>query len=144
MNADIRKQISEQHSFNELALSYVAKHAANMSETQLQRHLAHLGTYLLGFFGAYALSDISPAKLQKFTYYLEAKSLKPKEIQSCLVSFRLCVRHAIHKGWEINPILLNPVMLDQDIEPPAQQLSQQEYGHLYQELLQDMTSAMFH
>lgn len=145
MNADIRKQISEQHSFNELALSYVASHAVSMSDVQLQRRLDHLAHYLLTFFGAYALGDISPTKLQKFTYHLEAQGLKSKEIQACLVSFRLCVRHAMHKHWDINPALLNPVALeDDDVVSQSSQLSEQEYVHLYQDLLQDMTSNLFH
>lgn len=145
MNVDMRKQISKQHSFNELALSYVASHAASMSDVQLHRRLDHLAHYLLTFFGAYALSDISPTKLQKFTYYLEAQGLKPKEIQACLVSFRLCVRHAMHRDWDINPALLNPMMMEDDeVFHNPSQLSEQEYVHLYQDLLQDMTSNLFH
>ena len=89
MNADQRKQMSQPHSFNELALSYVASHAANMSDAQRYRRLEHLGSYLLTFFGALPLSDISPSKLQKFTYHLEELGLKDKEIQACLVSFRM-------------------------------------------------------
>ena len=144
MNAESRKQISEQHSFNELALSYVASHAASMSDVQRHRRLEHLGRYLLAFFGACDLIDINPVKLEKFTYYLEAKGLNAKEIQACLLSFRHCVKHAMHQHWDVNPDLLNPVVLDDGFTPEPAQLSQQEYTHLYQDLLKDMTKSMFH
>jgi Phage integrase SAM-like domain len=144
MNADIRQQVSKQHSFNALALSYVASHAASMSDEQLQQRLEHLGNHLLAFFGAHDLRDISPVKLEKFTYYLEAQGLESLEIQACLVSFRLCVRHAMHKQWDINPALLEPLVSDDSQPPERTQLSQQEYAHLYQDLLQDMTGNLFH
>ena len=143
MNADQRKQMSQPHSFNELALSYVASHAANMSDAQRYRRLEHLGSYLLTFFGALPLSDISPSKLQKFTYHLEELGLKDKEIQACLVSFRMCVKHAIHQHWEVNRALLQPVMMNDGFLPEAKQLSEQEFSNLYQDLLQDLTSELF-
>lgn len=143
MNATIRKQASEQHSFNELALSYVASHASSMTEVQLNRRLDHLSAYLLGFFGGQSLSEISPTKLQKFTYFLEAQGLKAKEIEACLVSFRVCVRHALQKHWDVNPALLHPVV-DDGFTPEAAQLTEQEFSNLYQDLLQDLTTNVFH
>ena len=115
-----------------------------MSDEQLQQRLEHLGNHLLAFFGTHDLRDISPVKLEKFTYYLEAQGLESLEIQACLVSFRLCVRHAMHKQWDINPALLEPLVSDDSQPPERTQLSQQEYAHLYQDLLQDMTGNLFH
>ena len=143
MNAAIRKPNARQHLFNEVALSYVASHASSMTDEQLHRRMDHLSAHLLGFFGTQTLSDISPTKLQKFTYYLEAQGLKPKEIQACLVSFRVCVRHAMHKHWDVNPALLNTV-LDDGFKPEPRQLSEQEFSNLYQDLLQDLTANVFH
>ena len=144
MNAVLRKPESHPHSFNELALSYVAQHAAAMSPVQLHRRLEHLGNHLLVFFGAFDLNEITPTKLQKFTYYLEAQGLRPKEVQACMVSFRLCVRHAIQQHWDINPDLLKPMALDDGFQPEPGQLSDTEYTNLYQNLLQDLTSKLFH
>lgn len=144
MNAAFRKQTSENHSFNELALSYVASHASTLTDSQLHRRLDHLSAHLLGFFGAQTLTDISPTKLQKFTYYLESQGLKPKEIQSCLVSFRVCLKHAINKRWDVNPALLQPVAYADVLNAEAQQLSEQEFINLYQDLLSDMTDNLFH
>jgi hypothetical protein len=144
MNAEFRKQAPQQHSFNELALSYVASHVADMSDVQRHRRLEHLGSYLLTFFGAFALRDISPTKLQKFTYHLEELGLKDKEIQACLVSFRMCVKHALQKHWDVDPALLQPVKMDDGFLPEPKQLSDQEYSLLYQALLQDITGDFFH
>jgi hypothetical protein len=144
MNAEFRRQVSKPHSFNELALSYVACHAAKMSDVQRHRRLEHLGLYLLAFFGTSALSDISPTKLQKFTYHLEELGLKAKEIQACLVSFRMCVKHAIDKHWDINPALLQTVKMDDGFLPETKQLSEQEFSYLYQALVQDIAGEMFH
>jgi hypothetical protein len=125
-------------------MSYVAFHASTMRDVQLHRRLSHFGHYLLDFFGSCALRDISPSKLEKFTYHLEALGLHVKEIEACLVSFRACVKHAMQKQWDINPALLKPTVLVDGFQTEVTQLSAQEYNHLHQHLLQDLTSGMFH
>lgn len=144
MNATTLKSFTQPHSFNELAMSYLASHAASLSESQFHRRLDHLGAYLLDFFGSCALTDISPAKLQKFAYHLEAQGLKSKDIEACMVSFRVCVKHAVQKHWDINLALLKPGQLDDGFVPEPAQMSKQEYTCLYQDLLQDLTTDMFH
>lgn len=144
MNADVLKPNLAQHSFNELALSYVARHAASMTDLQLNRRLEHLASYLLVFFGAHNLRDISPVKLKKFTYHLESIGLKPQEIEACMVSFRVCVRHAIQQHWDIDPCLLKAGVLDDGFQSEPIRLTEQEFTNLYQDLLQDLTSDQFH
>lgn len=133
------------HSFNELALRYVACHASTLSPTQLNQRLDHLGQHAMVFFGAMNMADITPERVQKFTYYLEMQGLKPSAIQACLVSFRACMKFAQDQKWPVAKPLSKPLIFRED-QPISDgpHLSSQEFDLLYQDLVQDMAKDLYH
>jgi site-specific recombinase XerD len=136
---------STPHTFNELALRYVAQNAATMRNAQLNRRLDQLGQYVMGYFGNFDLADITPTRVQKFIYHLEMKGLKPSAIEGCLVSFRACMKYAKDQHWPVSHQLSRPLVLVEDAYMLAgPQLSSTEFTRLYQDLLQDMSKDMFH
>ena len=133
-------------SFNELALRYVASHAHTLSDVQLNRRMGHLGQHLMAFFGPLALADISPTRVQKFSYQLEHQGVASKDIEGCLVSFRACMKYSFKQNWPVPAALLQTLPAEDALQQSTSQhhLSDQEFSSLYQDLLQDMSTNLFH
>lgn len=133
-------------SFNELALRYVASHAQTLSDVQLNRRMGHLGQHLMSFFGPLALADISSTRLQKFSFQLEHQGVTSKDIEACLVSFRACMKYALKQNWPVPAALLQTLPTEDALQQSTSQhhLSNQEFSSLYQDLMQDMSTNLFH
>ena len=133
-------------SFNELALRYVASHAHTLSDVQLNRRMGHLGQHLMAFFGPLALADISPTRVQKFSYQLAHQGVASKDIEGCLVSFRACMKYAFKQNWPVPAALLQTLPAEDALQQSTSKhhLSDQEFSSLYQDLLQDMSTNLFH
>jgi site-specific recombinase XerD len=133
------------HSFNELALRYVASHAATMSMTQFNRRLDQLSQYVVGYFGMLNLVDITPTRVQKFIYHLEMQGLKPSAIEGCLVTFRACMKFAKEQKWTVSEQLSRPLVFqDTQLTGSGPHLSAAEFTNLYQDLVQELSKEMFH
>jgi hypothetical protein len=132
-------------SFNELALRYLASHKFLLSESMLNARVAHLSEWLLVFFGMQLLNDIRPERLEKFIYILEGKGLQPRKIQSCLVTFRACMKYAYDQKWLLDPTLSKPLLhMNEQLLDDHSFMSPNEYLDLYQDLVQEVTHQTFH
>jgi hypothetical protein len=132
-------------SFNELALRYLASHKFLLSESMLNARVAHLSEWLLVFFGMQLLNDIRPERLEKFIYVLEGKGLQPRKIQSCLVTFRACMKYAYDQKWLLDPTLSKPLLhMNEQLLDDHSFMSPNEYLDLYQDLVQEVTHQTFH
>lgn len=132
-------------SFNELALRYLASHKFLLSESMLNARVAHLSEWLLVFFGMQLLNDIRPERLEKFIYILEGKGLQPRKIQSCLVTFRACMKYAYDQKWLLDPTLSKPLLhMNEQLLDDHSFMSPNEYLDLYQDLVQEITHQTFH
>ena len=132
-------------SFNELALRYLASHKFLLSESILNARISHLSEWLLGFFGMQLLNDIRPERLEKFIYVLEGKGLQPRKIQSCLVTFRACMKYAYQQKWLSDPVLSKPLLhMNEQLLDDHSFMSPNEYLDLYQDLVQEVTHQTFH
>lgn len=132
-------------SFNELAMRYLAAHTDLLSASMLNTRIAHLSEELLAFFGVQRLSDIRPERLQKFIYTLERKGLQPRKIQSCLVTFRSCMKFAHDQKWLLDSMLAKPLLhLNNQLLTDQTFMSQNEFQDLYQDLVQELTHQTFH
>ena len=136
---------STPHSFNELALRYVASHVATLSSAQMNRRLDYLGHHVMGYFGMLNMTDITPTRVQKFIYHLEMQGLKPAAIENCLVTFRACMKFAKDQRWPVAEQLSRPLVFkDEQLTGSGLQLSTTEFADLYQDLVQEMSKDMFH
>ena len=132
-------------SFNELALRYLASHKFLLSESMLNARVAHLSEWLLVFFGMQLLNDIRPERLEKFIYILEGKGLQPRKIQSCLVTFRACMKYAYDQKWLMDPALSKPLLhMNEQLLGDHSFMSSNEYQDLFQDLVQEVTHQTFH
>jgi hypothetical protein len=132
-------------SFNELALRYLASHKFLLSESMLNARVAHLSEWLLVFFGMQLLNDIRPERIEKFIYILEGKGLQPRKIQSCLVTFRACMKYAYDQKWLLDPTLSKPLLhMNEQLLDDHSFMSPNEYLDLYQDLVQEVTHQTFH
>ena len=132
-------------SFNELAMRYLASHTDLLSESMLNARIAHLSEQLLAFFGVQLLSDIRPERLQKFIYTLERKGLNPRKIQSCLVTFRSCMKFAHDQKWLVDSVLAKPLLhMYNQLLADQTFISHSEFQDLYQDLVQEVTHQTFH
>jgi site-specific recombinase XerD len=136
---------SVDHSFNELALRYVASHADKLSQSQLDARLDQLGHHVMDYFGRFKLTDITPARVQKFAYHLEMQGMKTSSIERCMVTFRACMKFAKNLNWPVEQLLSRPISFKNEVlTPQHQHLSSQEFNLLYQDLVQDISKDMFH
>lgn len=132
-------------SFNELALRYLASHQPLLSESILNTRIAHLSELLLLFFGPQLLNDIRPQRLEKFIYVLEGKGLQPRKIQSCLVTFRACMKYAYDQKWLMDSALSKPLQhMNEQLLGDHSFMSSNEYQDLFQDLVQEVTHQTFH
>ncbi|MFM7697095.1 MAG: hypothetical protein ACKO5X_00485 [Limnohabitans sp.] len=131
--------------FNELAMRYLVSHACILSEPIFKVRIEHLSQQLLSFFGLQLISDIRPERLQKFIYVLEGKGLEPRKIQSCLLTFRVCMKYAFNQKWVLDPALTKPLLsFNHSLLPDETFMSASEYQVLYQDLVQEVTRQTFH
>lgn len=136
---------SKTMSFNELALRYLASHQPLLSESILNTRIAHLSELLLAFFGPQLLNDIRPERLEKFIYVLEGKGLQPRKIQSCLVTFRACMKYAYDQKWLMDSALSKPLQhMNEQLLGDHSFMSSNEYQDLFQDLVQEVTHQTFH
>lgn len=132
-------------SFNELALRYLASHKFLLSESMLNARIAHLSEWLLVYFGQQLLNDIRAERLEKFIYVLEGKGLQPRKIQSCLVTFRACMKYAYDQKWLVDPALSKPLLhMNEQLLGDHSFMSSNEYQDLFQDLVQEVTHQTFH
>lgn len=132
-------------SFNELALRYLASNKHLLSEPVLNARIAHLSELLLAFFGMQLLIDIRPARLEKFIYILEGEGHQPRKIQSCLVTFRACMKYAYEQKWLTDPVLSKPLLrMNQQLLDDHNFMSSGEYQDLFQDLVEEVTHQTFH
>jgi hypothetical protein len=111
----------------------------------LNARVAHLSEWLLVFFGMQLLNDIRPERLEKFIYVLEGKGLQPRKIQSCLVTFRACMKYAYDQKWLLDPTLSKPLLhMNEQLLDDHSFMSPNEYLDLYQDLVQEVTHQTFH
>lgn len=134
------------HTFNELALLYVANHAQTMSSAQLNRRISHLGQHLLSALGSTCLTKITVLRVQKCCFRLEFEGMSTKDIKSCMASFRACLKYAVKLNWPVPADLLKALPTqDAILESTARQhLSHEEFSCLYQDLMQDLSGQFFH
>jgi len=132
-------------SFNELAMRYLASHTNLLSESMLNVRIAHLSEQLLAFFGVQLLNNIRPERLQKFIYTLERKGLHSRKIQSCLVTFRSCMKFAHDQKWLVDSVLAKPLLhMNNQLLADQTFISHSEFQDLYQDLVQEVTQQTFH
>lgn len=131
--------------FNELALRYLSSQSPVLSAAVFNTRVAHLSELLLAFFGWQMLNDIRLERLQKFIYMLEAQGVAARKIQSCLVTFRACMKYGFDQKWLADPVLSKPfVLCDAPLTSGQSFMSTDEYHDLYQDLVQEMTNQTFH
>ncbi len=136
---------SETLTFRHLALRYLASLPLTNTLKAIETRIHHLDEHLLDFFGAYAVNALTPHSVEKFVFCMEAAGCSDGEIQACLVTFRACMTYALDQHWQVNAELSQPVATDTAcLSADTPLMGSAEFHDLYQSLVQDITSDLYH
>jgi hypothetical protein len=138
-------KLRKAHTFRSLALLYVASLSQSNSPKTIETRIHHLDDHLLDHFGCHEIAALTPHSVEKFIFRMEGAGWSDKHIQACLVTFRACMKYGADLLWPLDARLRKPVAVDNvclTADTPV--MASDEFHDLYQNLVQDITSNLYH